>query len=172
MEENKPPEELHGKERTNATQRKYYADHKDQFVEYKRRYAEKHADEISQRIGDKYLKKLEAQGKGTEHLLERRERVEFLKQWPKWVRYAWRNHGNRFIAWAQFKEVVPRLANGPCDICGKTGERMDFDHCHAKNIFRGTLCTACNTAIGNFHDDPALLRAAALYLEKPLTDQC
>lgn len=58
---------------------------------------------------------------------------------------------------------------GVCAICAgpcTTGRRLAVDHCHRTGIVRGLLCAMCNTAIGKMRDDPDLLRAAALYLEK------
>lgn len=64
--------------------------------------------------------------------------------------------------------------NGGCAICSgtvtpidKTGvpRRMPVDHNHLTGKKRGILCHPCNTSLGNMHDDPALLRKAADYLE-------
>lgn len=51
-----------------------------------------------------------------------------------------------------------------CAICGSV-KSLSVDHCHTTGKVRNLLCTPCNTALGKFRDDPALLRAAALYLE-------
>lgn len=40
------------------------------------------------------------------------------------------------------------------------------DHDHASTVLRGTLCRGCNLLLGYGHDDPALLRAAAAYVER------
>lgn len=69
-----------------------------------------------------------------------------------------------------------------CAVCGteepgKTGSNgkhwhIDHDHsCCPSNrscgrCIRGILCGRCNTAIGSLKDDPALLRAAADYVER------
>jgi hypothetical protein len=43
---------------------------------------------------------------------------------------------------------------------------MAVDHNHATGAIRGILCSSCNQGIGKMRDDPALLRAAADYIEK------
>jgi hypothetical protein len=71
--------------------------------------------------------------------------------------------------------------NGVCAICRKPEttyrkshikgsdpvlRRLSVDHCHTTKKVRGLLCGNCNHSIGKMKDDPALLRAAADYLEK------
>jgi hypothetical protein len=62
---------------------------------------------------------------------------------------------------------------GVCAICkkpevaiykGRT-RMLALDHNHETGAIRGLLCTQCNQGIGSFKDSPALLRAAADYLE-------
>lgn len=67
---------------------------------------------------------------------------------------------------------------GACAICRVATptdirtDRFHVDHDHrccpgkrsCGNCNRGLLCHACNTALGNFHDDPDLLDRAASYL--------
>jgi hypothetical protein len=64
--------------------------------------------------------------------------------------------------------------NGVCAICrraetatlkGKV-KSLAVDHCHTTKKVRGLLCANCNHGLGKFGDEPALLRAAADYLEK------
>jgi len=52
-----------------------------------------------------------------------------------------------------------------CWICG-VKEKLHIDHCHASGKVRGVLCRACNHGVGNFKDNPELLRKAAEYIEK------
>lgn len=53
---------------------------------------------------------------------------------------------------------------GRCAICERPMELV-VDHCHESNRVRALLCSTCNTGLGHFKDDPAQLRAAALYIE-------
>jgi len=78
------------------------------------------------------------------------------------------------------EEYKAKLAaqGGKCAICGADGPsdirtnrfHVDHDHrcCSGKRncgeCTRGLLCHACNTALGNFKDDPDLLLAALSYL--------
>ncbi len=59
---------------------------------------------------------------------------------------------------------------GCCALCGAhqdtLSRRLNVDHDHASQIVRRLLCGGCNTALGSFRDDPALLRQAAAYIER------
>lgn len=176
MEETKPPtKELHGIELERQTHREYYAEHPEQFREYKKRYAEKLGpEEMAKRDHEKYLRRRE---KAVKHeadkravadprILDRRERLAFFKDNPGAQTTFHRQC--KFITWQRLREIWPRLRQGPCEICGKIGERMDLDHSHAGKKFRGVLCRSCNMTLGHIKDSPVWLRAAALYLERDL----
>lgn len=63
---------------------------------------------------------------------------------------------------------------GVCAICGnppkpdgiRAASRLHPDHDHVTNRNRDLLCLSCNVGVGHFRDDPALLRAAAEYIER------
>lgn len=69
--------------------------------------------------------------------------------------------------------AMAEAQHGLCAICGRPEtrrhlgklKRLATDHCHNSKKVRALLCHQCNTGIGSFADDPALLRAAAAYLE-------
>jgi hypothetical protein len=52
-----------------------------------------------------------------------------------------------------------------CAVCGSEGPLV-VDHDHATGKIREPLCHPHNLGLGQFSDDPALLRAAAAYLER------
>jgi hypothetical protein len=53
---------------------------------------------------------------------------------------------------------------GLCGICG-SAPAVHVDHDHATHAVRDLLCFNCNGGLGQFRDDPAVLRAAARYVE-------
>ena len=65
-------------------------------------------------------------------------------------------------------ETIFQYQGGVCAITGKTGKkRLSTDHDHSTGKVRGLLAFRVNRALSAFNDDPALLRKAADYLEKP-----
>ena len=53
-----------------------------------------------------------------------------------------------------------------CDCCHKKTEKLEGDHSHETIIFRGWVCSACNTGMGKLGDDIEGILQAAIYLEK------
>ena len=77
------------------------------------------------------------------------------------------------ITFDQYNQMLA-AQGGVCAICGEaciTGKRLAVDHCHTTGAVRALLCSNCNTGLGKFRDNPDLLRAAALYLEKHACQQ-
>lgn len=64
----------------------------------------------------------------------------------------------------QYDKLVEQQ-EGKCAICGRVPDRLVVDHSHETGVVRGLLCRTCNAALGIFNDDPAVVIAAARYLE-------
>ena len=63
-----------------------------------------------------------------------------------------------------------KVQDGRCAICQRRPRkyRLAVDHDHRTGAIRGLLCTNCNHKIlGAAHEDAAILRRAAWYLENP-----
>lgn len=72
------------------------------------------------------------------------------------------------ISLNQYNSILQHQG-GKCAICGKVETIRMFkwlavDHCHKTKRVRGLLCNRCNTCIGKFEDDVALLQKAITYL--------
>ena len=74
-------------------------------------------------------------------------------------------------------EGMAKSQNYRCAICHKEETAksnkgfvkcLAVDHCHETGRIRGLLCQACNTALGKFKDDEALLKSAINYLKEGL----
>jgi len=62
-------------------------------------------------------------------------------------------------------DVMLAAQGGLCAIC-RAAPAVHVDHDHATDAVRELLCFNCNGGLGQFRDDPAVLRAAADYVER------
>ena len=60
-----------------------------------------------------------------------------------------------------------------CECCGTVASRksLALDHCHISELFRGWLCSDCNTGLGFFGDSIEGLMNAVRYLERVAKQQ-
>lgn len=65
-------------------------------------------------------------------------------------------------------EAQAQAQNYCCALCGIPAgkRRLNVDHCHKTGKVGKLLCQPCNTGLGNFKDDLALLRKAIEYLQQ------
>jgi|TARA_R110000782_G_C14495368_1_gene377867 hypothetical protein len=54
-----------------------------------------------------------------------------------------------------------------CDCCGRES-KLQVDHLHGTNNFRGWLCRSCNGGMGGMGDNLEGVLQAAIYLEKDI----
>lgn len=101
----------------------------------------------------------------------------YCRNCQKVQHYAWkrahpvRHRVKHYRFWSRkigvpIEEIVQAILRqqGLCAICGVKMANPHFDHCHTTGVFRGFLCTNCNTGLGMFKDDPALLEKAIKYV--------
>lgn len=68
------------------------------------------------------------------------------------------------IMGVSYPELKWRTETQGCDICGRK-KKVVRDHNHKTGVYRGWLCSGCNTGLGLFHDSVERLKRAAEYLE-------
>lgn len=66
---------------------------------------------------------------------------------------------------SRLEKVAKRPKLDRCEVCG-SAYKINLDHNHETNEFRGWLCFECNIALGKAGDNPRILRKLAEYLEK------
>lgn len=69
------------------------------------------------------------------------------------------------LSMLDYEKMVDSQA-GTCAICHEEnkGKNLRVDHDHETGVVRGLLCDRCNKAIGQFEDNPVLLRSAIDYI--------
>jgi len=106
---------------------------------------------------------------------ERQRRKNELRRGSERVRvYNRMKQLERYGLTPEQHDAMLAAQNGLCAICGsppnpdgiRAASRLHTDHDHVTGKARALLCNSCNNGLGRFKDDPALLRAAAEYIER------
>ena len=63
-------------------------------------------------------------------------------------------------------DAMKQKQDGCCGCCGKKSEKLVLDHDHKSGLLRQLICSACNSGIGYFSDDPEKLKLTIAYLER------
>jgi hypothetical protein len=71
----------------------------------------------------------------------------------------------RYGITAEDADAMLTAQDGLCAIC-RTAPAAHVDHDHETGAVRALRCFNCNGGLGQFKDDPAVLRAAAQYVEE------
>lgn len=110
------------------------------------------------------------------------------REWREENREKWAPTARKRHLWQNYRmtevgfNMVWVLQSGLCAICKDAflegDAKIHVDHDHATGQVRGLLCPTCNRGLGQFRDDPSLMRSAAEYVEsfkpkaeKPFADQ-
>lgn len=70
----------------------------------------------------------------------------------------------------KYRQENPKLAVavvGTCSVCLSQDVRLDHDHDHETNEWRGWICRKCNLMLGLAHDNLETLTRAVDYLKNP-----
>jgi 5-methylcytosine-specific restriction endonuclease McrA len=106
----------------------------------------------------------------------RRENPERDKQrWARFVASGGKKRSDRkghlrrkFGLTIEQYEALLQRQGGRCAICRSPGNgsvSLHVDHDHVTGRVRGLLCFRCNGGLGQFREEPELLRRAARYVE-------
>lgn len=137
--------------------RRYYWRHRQQRIDYSKRFIKTHAADIK-----KYRRSERYKALSKKHNEKARDRIRDFRLKDKYG-----------IGLADYQVMLSKQ-NGVCLICmrkangvskwGSAFKNLSVDHCHKTGKVRGLLCHRCNWLIGSVEDNPDLMKRAILYL--------
>ena len=142
----------------NARNNKYRVAHLQEVRAKSAEYRQRNRDKINVKHAARYERE-------KEDILTRQATYYAKNASRVWERNMVRKYG---ITAVQYFTILAAQGGG-CKICGVKipngrGTNFHVDHKHGTKEARGLLCHHCNIGLGNFHDDPIVLLAAAQYL--------
>ena len=57
-------------------------------------------------------------------------------------------HSHRENLKIRLRSGFSSLKPDHCECCGQTSVKLDLDHCHETEMFRGFICRSCNKTLG------------------------
>jgi hypothetical protein len=116
-----------------------------------------------------YHRKVEAE---PEHRSALAAKAAVRAHTPEGIRYRRGYVLRKYGLTLEARDAMIASQGGRCAICPNVldvskPKGCHVDHDHKTGKVRGLLCSGCNLGLGHFRDDPALLRIAASYLERP-----
>lgn len=156
------------KDRQLAKSKEYYQENHEE----RKVYRENNPDKIKERFKKYYEENKEKlKARRREYYRNNKEKLNASnKEWEKKNperrknKYLERLYG---ITLEQYNETLDKQ-EGKCGICethqSNFKRDLSVDHCHKTGNIRGLLCDSCNIALGNFKDNPDILKKALKYL--------
>lgn len=148
------------KESWAAYQRAWRKKNPEKTRESKRRWEANNPEKHKEAEGRRRLRRADKQREYNRAYYQQNREAEALRRIRDRLR---RNYG---LSPEDYQSMLD-AQGGVCRLCGRTcedGKRLAVDHCHSTESVRGLLCRKCNTALGLFRDDPAILERAWRYL--------
>lgn len=147
--------------RDRERKRLYREQNAERVRENARLYYKKNADEIKAKAKAKRAQNPES---------SRRAVKKWQEQNPEKHRRSYKNWHlkKKYGVTIEQYEAMLLQQGGVCAICKKPpveGVCLSVDHNHQTGEVRGLLHSSCNLGIGNFEEDPQLMRNAADYIE-------
>lgn len=137
-------------------QRDYYRQNREAILAKQRSTEEKARREARRR--ERYLSDPEYRAKQLENARKWKARNPDYKH-RRNARWLKKRH-------AELAALAGRPRPTVCDACGRSDDRIVFDHCHKRGHFRGWLCDRCNRVLGVVADDSNVLIKLLAYLAR------
>ena len=142
------------RDRESARVRAYYAANRDARRRVQKAYADSHKEEAALR------QKAWVEANREHHIAY--HKAYHAGKSPRRHNYLKKRYG---ITQEDYDLMLENQSHG-CKICGapRGRSRLSVDHCHTTGKVRGLLCSPCNSGLGYFKDNPAVLASAIKYL--------
>lgn len=118
-----------------------------------------------------YAARYKAEGRRQEVVAKHRAKPETVEN-RRVQQLEWRrvfkertNEASRAYKERVLEKKAGRPKSSACECCGREG-KLEYDHDHTTDAFRGWLCHNCNCALGMVNDDISLLQMLIEYVRR------